>query len=198
MRDLLLLSGGMDSIAIAYWKRPAIALTIDYGQKPAEAEVDASSAFCKAVGIEHHVLAINCGSIGSGDLAGTPELSMAPESEWWPFRNQLLVTLASAYALQYGMDRLIIGCLRTDGVHADGRPEFIHAMSRLLELQEGSLLLDAPAIAMSAPELVRASRVPFELLAWAHSCHKENFACGHCRGCSKHYETLKELGYEAY
>ena len=33
----LLLSGGMDSIALAFWKRPEIAITIDYGQRAAEA-----------------------------------------------------------------------------------------------------------------------------------------------------------------
>ena len=38
MNTALLLSGGMDSIALAYWKRPDIALTIDYGQAAADAE----------------------------------------------------------------------------------------------------------------------------------------------------------------
>lgn len=41
-KTAILLSGGMDSIALAYWKRPEIAITIDYGQKPAAAEVVAS------------------------------------------------------------------------------------------------------------------------------------------------------------
>lgn len=42
MTTALLLSGGMDSVSIAWWLRPDVALTIDYGQKPAEAEIDAA------------------------------------------------------------------------------------------------------------------------------------------------------------
>jgi 7-cyano-7-deazaguanine synthase len=35
----LLLSGGMDSVALAYWLRPDVAFTIDYGQLSAEGEL---------------------------------------------------------------------------------------------------------------------------------------------------------------
>jgi len=35
----ILLSGGLDSIALAYWLRPQIAVTIDYGQRPARAVI---------------------------------------------------------------------------------------------------------------------------------------------------------------
>ena len=35
----MLLSGGMDSIAVAYWRRPSLAITIDYGQVPAAGEL---------------------------------------------------------------------------------------------------------------------------------------------------------------
>ena len=31
----LLLSGGMDSISIAWWKRPDVAISVDYGQRAA-------------------------------------------------------------------------------------------------------------------------------------------------------------------
>ena len=44
MKTALLLSGGMDSIAIAWWKRPDIALTLDYGQQAANAEIKAATA----------------------------------------------------------------------------------------------------------------------------------------------------------
>lgn len=46
MKTALLLSGGMDSISIAWWKRPDIAITLDYGQRAAEAEIKAASATC--------------------------------------------------------------------------------------------------------------------------------------------------------
>lgn len=39
----ILLSGGMDSMALAYLERPDIAFTINYGQRCAEAEIKASA-----------------------------------------------------------------------------------------------------------------------------------------------------------
>jgi 7-cyano-7-deazaguanine synthase len=35
----VLLSGGMDSIALACWQRPEFAITVDYGQRAAATEV---------------------------------------------------------------------------------------------------------------------------------------------------------------
>lgn len=191
----LLLSGGMDSVAIAWWKRPSLALFVDYGQKPAQAEENAGRAAAEAIGLRYEVVRADCSALGSGDLAGLPPTAVAPASEWWPFRNQLILTLAGAAALHAGETELMIGALRTDGHHADGRPEFIEKISALMKLQEGGLTVSAPAIGFSAAELVRASQIPQSVLAWAHSCHVGNLACGRCRGCVKHYETWEELGW---
>jgi 7-cyano-7-deazaguanine synthase len=198
MKTALLLSGGMDSIAIAYWRRPAVAFTIDYGQKAAAGEVRAASAVAEALDVEQHVIKANLAALGSGDMAGKPPLSVAPVSDWWPFRNQMLVTLAAMKGVSLGVDRLLIGTLKTDSYHADGRPVFIEAIGALLRLQEGQVAVEAPAIAMTAVELIRNSGVPTEILLWAHSCHVAEHACGVCGGCRKHYETLKELGVDPY
>jgi Queuosine biosynthesis protein QueC len=74
----LLLSGGMDSISIAWWKRPDIAITIDYGQRAGLAEVEAAVAVCLEVGIKHEIVRVDCSSLGSGDMAGRPPISIAP------------------------------------------------------------------------------------------------------------------------
>lgn len=56
MSDLLLLSGGIDSIALAAWLRPAECLTINYGQRPAAAEFSASAAVCKDLQLPHKLI----------------------------------------------------------------------------------------------------------------------------------------------
>jgi 7-cyano-7-deazaguanine synthase len=198
MSTALLLSGGMDSIAIAFWKRPDLAITIDYGQLPAAAEVRAAAAVCADLKIEHDVIQVDLSALGSGDMAGTAALSIAAVSEWWPFRNQMLVTLAAMRGIALGVDGLLIGTLRTDGVHADGTQGFIGAMNTVLQCQEGVIRLEAPAINWNSAELIRVSGVPMEILAWAHSCHVAEHACGFCRGCRKHYETLVELHVTPY
>lgn len=194
----LLLSGGMDSISIAWWKRPSVAIFVDYGQVPAKAEEAAGRAAAEAIGIRYEVVRADCSSLGSGDMAGKPAAAVAPVSEWWPFRNQLILTIAGAAALQLGETELMIGALRTDGQHVDGRAEFIDLISQLMSMQEGGLRVTAPAIALSADELVRQSGIPQSVLGWAHSCHKGNLACGQCRGCIKHYQTWEALGWDPH
>ena len=194
----LLLSGGMDSICIAYWKRPRFAITVDYGQSAARAEIRASGAAAEAIGIEHHIIHADLSSLGSGDMAGIRPHALATVSEWWPFRNQMLVTLAAMKGVALGIQSLMIGTLSTDERHADGRRSFVRAMDELLRMQEGAITLEAPAIDLTAVELIRISGVPMEILGWAHSCHVGEYACGLCRGCRKHYETLADLGVPPY
>lgn len=194
----LLLSGGMDSIALAYWKRPDLAFTIDYGQAPAPAEIAAARQVCDELEIDHHVIRADCSSLGSGDMVNTAPLDVAPVPEWWPFRNQLLVTLAGMRAVSLGVRTLIVGSVASDGLHADGRAEFYDAIDALMGLQEGRLAVEAPALNMTTADLVEQSGIPRSLLAWAHSCHLGPLACGACRGCVKHYEVTKQLYGDPY
>jgi len=193
MKTALLLSGGMDSIALAWWLRPQLAITIDYGQLPARAEMQAAAQVCKELSIPHQVLTFDTSELGSGDLAGTAADAHAPASDWWPFRNQLLITLAGAAALRAQCDNLVIGTVGTDSTHRDGTPEFVAQMSKLMEVQEGGLSVQAPALCLTTAELIVQSGLPTELLAWSHSCHKANFPCSDCRGCMKHWEVLEAL-----
>lgn len=196
MNDGILLSGGMDSISLAWWKNPSTAYTVDYGQLAAEAEIAASSSICKRLNIPHHIITVDCKNLGSGDMAGTDQDPFAPASDWWPYRNQLIITLVAMKAIKHGIERLWIGTVQSDGSHLDGTPPFIGSISELLHMQEGKITVEAPAIEMSTPDLVRHSGIPLEHLAWAHSCHKSIVPCGTCRGCNKYFNVIKELGYE--
>jgi 7-cyano-7-deazaguanine synthase len=198
MKTALLLSGGLDSTALAYWKRPDIALTLDYGQICAEAEVRASKQVCADLQLPHEILSVDCRELGSGDLAGSVPHALAPSSEWWPFRNQLLITLAAMRAVTMSVSELLVASVQSDGSHADGREEFFDAIDRVLQLQEGGLRVSAPAIRMTSSELIRASGIPGSILCWAHSCHTSSFSCGNCRGCFKHDAVMKEIGLDPY
>jgi 7-cyano-7-deazaguanine synthase len=116
--------------------------------------------------------------------------------EWWPFRNQLLVTLAGMRGVHLGVTELLVASVRTDGAHSDGTAAFYEQLDSLMRGQEGGIRVRAPAIGFTSVELVRRSGIPQELLAWSHSCHVASFSCGQCRGCAKHAEVMAELGYE--
>jgi 7-cyano-7-deazaguanine synthase len=192
----ILLSGGMDSIALMYWQRPSYAITIDYGQKPAQAEIQASSQVADKLSINHIVLSIDCRSLGSGDLSGADAIGIAPSPEWWPFRNQLLITLACMRAVSLDISEIMVGSVKTDGFHRDGTPDFFQNIDRTIYMQEGNIRVTAPAINLDTDELIKISEIPEELLFWAHSCHKSNHPCGNCRGCNKYLGVLQKLGYE--
>jgi 7-cyano-7-deazaguanine synthase len=188
----------MDSTALAAWLRPEIAFTINYGQRSAAGELRAAAAVCEELSIKHEVVTVDCARLGSGDLAGTPPISVAPIPEWWPYRNQLLITVAAMRAIAADVTTLLLGTVASDRQHTDGTPEFVSAISDLLAFQEGNLRVEAPAINMSSAELVRRSGISRSVLAWAHSCHVDEFACGNCRGCYKHREVTAELWGEGY
>lgn len=194
----ILLSGGMDSIAISYWKKPKYAITIDYGQLPAEGEIRAASIVAKQLGMLHEIIRIDCKQLGSGDMVGTKPSINAPISEWWPYRNQLLVTFGLMAAIKHEVDELMIGCVKSDSVHMDGTSAFIEQLSSLSSLQEGHICVTAPAIDMTTAELVKTSRIPAGQLLWAHSCHKAAVACGGCHGCFKYMHALQSLGLADY
>lgn len=191
----LLLSGGMDSYALTYQERPDIAVTVDYGQRPAAAEIRAAKVLTDRLSIQHVTISVDLSALGSGDLAGTPAIENAPASDWWPYRNQALITIAAMRLIPNGIERLLVATVGTDSNHRDGTREFIRMISDLLAMQEGAMMVEAPAIDMSTADLVKKSGIPYSLLAWAHSCHTNNIACGQCRGCIKHREVVAELGY---
>lgn len=198
MKTAILLSGGMDSIAIAYWKRPSYAITIDYGQLSAAGEIRAAKTTAKLLNIKHEIITVDCRALGSGDLAGTEPIKKSPASEWWAFRNQLLLTLAGMRAIPLEIEVLLFGSVKTDSFHMDGTPDFFDKINEVFVMQEGQLRVDAPAIQLTTVELIKSSGIPLSLLAWAHSCHISDFACGHCRGCNKFISVMRDLGNDTY
>jgi len=191
----LLLSGGMDSAALAFWKRPTLAITIDYGQASAGGEIRAATQIAKEIGIVLEIIRLDCAALGSGDLAGKPAIAGSPAPEWWPYRNQFLVTVAAMKAIPLGITSLLVGSVKSDSFHVDGRAEFYEQLDRLIAMQEGSLRVEAPGLAFSSAELIRHSEIPHSIIGWTHSCHKAEFACGSCRGCWKRQNVLDELGW---
>tara|TARA_Y100000310_G_C20513432_1_gene729992 strand:+ start:296 stop:883 length:588 start_codon:yes stop_codon:yes gene_type:complete len=191
----ILLSGGMDSTTLAFLESPDIAFNINYGQLPAKAERDAARKVCQELNIQLVEIDIDCSSLGSGDLVGKGKLDVGAESDWWPYRNQLLITLAATKALTLGCKELIIGTVASDEYHKDGSVEFIEKINDLIFFQEGGLMVTAPGIKYSASELIQYAKLPLHILAMTHSCHKANLPCYACRGCNKHQNTLDDLEY---
>jgi len=184
----------MDSAALAYWYKPAHAIHINYGQKCAEAELIASKEISKAIGMNFITIHCDLSALGSGDLNGTKALTVAPVSEWWPYRNQMLVTIGAMSAISLNVKTLLIGAVKTDGKHIDGTKAFFKQLNKLVSIQEGSLAVEVPAITLDTEKLIYNSKVPFSILGWTHSCHTGNLPCGACNGCRKHILVKQHIG----
>lgn len=195
-RQLLLFSGGIDSTALAAIHKPELALTIDYGQRPAAGEIRAAARVASLLGIEHRSITVDASAVGAGLLLddGTAIAGSAPET--WPMRNQLLLTLGAAYALRRNLGEVLIGTVRGDrGRHQDGTPEFLEFANRLTAYQEGGIEVRAPGIEHTPGELLALSRLGLDVIAWTHSCHRAPTACGDCPGCWKHVAVWSEQGW---
>lgn len=196
VKKAVLLSGGIDSICLAYGIRPEIAYSIDYGQTVAEREIYVSNFICEHLRIQHEVIKVDCKSLGSGILANSSSLEFSPSEEWWPFRNQLLITLACMKAIKDGVNEIYLGSVKSDDYHKDGTTEFYKLVNDLVYYQEGNIKIYCPSLNYYSHELVNFYKVPIELLTIAHSCHISNLACGKCSGCLKQLRVRHELGID--
>jgi len=189
----ILLSGGMDSSALAYLQRPKVGVFINYGQRAAEAEHRAATVIASELSMPLEVIQTALSGLGTGIMAGAAQISVGTSPEWWPYRNQLLITLCAMRVVALGLKTILIGTVATDRLHGDNSIEFMKAMNSLLLTQEGSLSLATPARGLTTVELVRKAEMPMSAVAWTHSCHISIYPCGRCRGCAKRQQALDEL-----
>ena len=192
--NVLLFSGGIESTCLAYVHKPDKCLTIDYGQRQAVGEVRASQNIAAHLGLSHEVIRIDAAFLGSGQMAGGETIKDAAVPELWPFRNQLLVTLAAMRFVGGAAVRIMIGSTKSDATHVDGTPAFVEAMDKTLVMQEGNVGLLAPAIDVESIELLRASNIDPDILDMTFSCFQAEYPCGRCRGCQKN-ESLRTMYY---
>jgi 7-cyano-7-deazaguanine synthase len=193
--SVLLLSGGMDSAALAAITRPALTLFVNYGHRPALAESRAAAAVSAALGIPHEEVVLDLGPLGGGLLLGDDPLPEAPSPEWWPYRNQFLATAGAARALQQNLDVVLLGSVLGDGErHVDGRDTFYAALDTLVSMQEGGVRIVAPALATSTEDLIGLSGLGMDILGWTVSCHRGDLPCFACPGCYKRERVLRALG----
>lgn len=193
IKKAILLSGGMDSICLTFGIKPEIAYTINYGQNVAEREIYVSKHICEFLKIEHKIIEVDCRSLGSGSLANTINHELAPSPEWWPYRNQLLITLALMQGIKDDITELHLASVRSDGFHKDGTEAFYKLINNLTSYQEGAIKVCCESIGYYTHELAKMYQVPVELLSLAHSCHTSNIACGECSGCKKNLRVRYEL-----
>ena len=209
-KSLILLSGGLDSsanLAFAYYfDEPVLALTIDYGQKAAKAEIAAAKKFAAYYQVPHQVLDLKwLGALGGSALTSdaleipnlqTSKLDDQKTTEgtakqvWVPNRNGLLINAAAAIAESMGAQQIVVGFNKEEAAtFPDNSSQFLGVITLSLRYStKGGVKVACYTDMMMKTEIVQALRnlekpFPFEHV-W--SCyHGGEKMCGKCESCQR-------------
>ena len=223
MKALVLSSGGVDSttcIGVAvkkYGKENVITASLYYGQKH-EKELECAKKIADYYGVKHieedisNVMkyASNVCSLvkgGEGIEHNSYEKQVKANDKgrvktYVPFRNGLLLSIATAYADSLFPDEdveIYYGAHSDDNVgsaYADCSPEFAEAMDKAINIGTyGRISVERPLIYMNKAEVVNLGiilKVPYHL-TW--SCYEgREKQCGECGTCIDRKKAFKENG----
>ena len=221
MEAAVLLSGGVDSstcLGIAvdkYGNDNVIALTIYYGQRHKK-EIESARNVAKFYNVKHLEFDLSsifehsdCSLLENSNNK-IPEESYfdqlqktngEPVSTYVPFRNGLMVSVATSIALSYGCKIIMYGAHADDAAgnaYPDCSIQFVESMNDAIE--EGTshkLKLVAPFISKPKHEIIRVGLsigVPYEK---TFSCYKgKDKSCGVCGTCRDRKQAFLDNGVE--
>lgn len=215
MKTVVILSGGMDStIALHLMRREheCYALSFYYKQKQCK-ELDKAAETCSLYGIPHRILDLSVlGDIAktiSANIMGT-DVAMPEDANkeqqpvtYVPFRNMILLSIASSYAESIGAEQIIIGAQQQDHYgYWDCTPKFIEAMNAVIsQNREHQIRIVAPFASMSKAQEIEALVAAYgeeeavKMLGHTLTCYNPDLdvSCGNCPSCIERLDAFKAV-----
>lgn len=184
-RNLVLLSGGLDSLLVLYLamaEGPAVALSVDYGQ-PHAVELASAQEIAKTFGVEWIKASVR-------NMPGMDE----SRAHYCPGRNSILLSLAASWAEQIDARFIWFGPNANDfRDYPDCRPAFVEAWNEML-LPFG-LEIRAPLIHKTKREIVADITrldLPFYKTTTCYEAEEVGAECGACPSCQ-----LRKAAFDA-
>ena len=208
MKDsVIIVSGGLDSITLLYDKAETIALAVsfDYGQNHGAKELPFAAHHCRKLGIPHITIPLSFmhryfkSSLLDGAEA-IPEGHYAEEnmkSTVVPFRNGIMLAIATGIAESHGLKRVYIANHGGDhAIYPDCRPEFIRAMDGAATAGTFvNVRIEAPYTNITKADIVRRGTALDIDYSKTWSCYKgADLHCGKCGTCVERKEAFQEAG----
>ncbi|MPZ66182.1 MAG: 7-cyano-7-deazaguanine synthase QueC [Pseudonocardiaceae bacterium] len=210
-RDLVLLSGGMDSTtALARRMREGTArlcVSVHYGQRHVR-ELRAAAGVAAHYDLPHLVLDLSSwGALLTGS-ALTDSSVEVPHGHYAaptmsitvvPNRNATLLMAAAGIAQSRGLTHVVAAMHAGDHpIYPDCRPEFLDALDRALGLAtENRVSLDAPFTTCDKTEIARQARALSAPLHLTWSCYEGGaIHCGRCGTCVERREAFQRAGVD--
>lgn len=208
MKDsVIIVSGGLDSITLLYDKAETIALAVsfDYGQNHGAKELPFAAHHCRKLGIPHITIPLSFmhryfkSSLLDGAEA-IPEGHYAEEnmkSTVVPFRNGIMLAIATGIAESHGLKRVYIANHGGDHtIYPDCRPDFIQAMDGAATAGTFvNVRIEAPYTNITKTDIVRRGTALGVDYSKTWSCYKgSDVHCGKCGTCVERKEAFLEAG----
>lgn len=209
MKACVLLSGGMDSVAVLYHAiatyQVVSCLSFDYGSKHNTREIPFAQLHATRNNIPHHIISLDFinqlfqsdllqsgGTIPDGHYA---EASM--KQTVVPFRNGIMLAIATGFAESIEADAVIIAAHAGDhAIYPDCREPFMDAMANAM--RDGTypgIQLLRPFITMDKAAIARRGAELGVNFAETWSCYKGgDLHCGTCGTCVERREAFLLAG----
>lgn len=205
MKTVLIHSGGLDSTVLLYYLQAkghsVYALSINYGQRH-QCELVQAKEICRLNNVTHEIADLSSiQPLLAGSSLTSPEIEVAEghytedsmKSTVVPNRNMILLSIATAYALSIGAEKVAYAAHSGDhAIYPDCRKEFADAMAEAICLCDWKTIeLIRPFVGWTKADIVCCGaelNVPFEK-TW--SCYKGNSVhCGRCGTCIERREAF--------
>ena len=218
---IALLSGGLDSTVattvVVRDDKVDEALTVDYGQAAAGAELRAGRDIARSLGVPHRAIKLDLFSSLYGgalldpteplpepspdELDGEPAAQSA-KAVWVPNRNGVLINLAAAVAEARGVSEVVVGFNREEAAtFPDNGRAFLERITASLALSTANAVrVSSPTLDWNKTEIVAEGYrigAPMNLI-WA--CYRgEARPCWRCESCKRFERALRASGsWERY
>jgi len=203
---VVLISGGMDSVAALYEAHQAHqvvgALSFDYGSKHNHKEIPFAQWHCRQLGIPHRTIALDfVGRLFKSDLlqsgGAIPDGHYEQQSMKQtvvPFRNGIMLSIAGGYAESIEAGGLVIAAHSGDhAIYPDCRDDFMQAMADAIRLGTyAAVEILRPFIHNTKAEIARRGHELSVDFSQTWSCYKGgDIHCGTCGTCVERREAFE-------
>lgn len=209
MKVIVLVSGGMDSVAALYHAAAEHevvgTVSFDYGSKHNHKEIPFARLHAEKLGVPHHVIPLGfVNELFSSDLLQSG--GEIPEGHYEesnmkatvvPFRNGIMLSIAAGFAESQDAEGLVIAAHSGDhAIYPDCREDFMRAMGDAMQLGTyAGIQLVRPFIAMRKEDIATRGHELGVDFSQTWSCYKgKDIHCGKCGTCVERREAFQIAG----
>jgi 7-cyano-7-deazaguanine synthase len=199
MKAVALLSGGLDSVVSMLLGQKQVeivlALTVNYGQKAARQEIDASQRIAHNMNIPHQVINLPFMQDLNSDLLSPNQSPII--NPWVPNRNGLLVNLAACLAENIGAQMVICGFNQEEAnTFPDNSSAFIEALNQALYYSTRNHVFARSFVQNMTKEDIARQALHLGLdLDSLWSCYQDgDKPCGVCPSCVTNKNAFRKVG----